>query len=125
MKIFLFVLAATIFEAAGDAILRVALHSHAWHLRIGYFVAGMVLLTLYGTSLNLAPVEFGKVVGLYIALLFVVFQITNYLAFKAKPTLAVFVGGALIVTGGMVVMLWKQPSLTHDPNVIATQSGRD
>lgn len=125
MKIFLFVLAATIFEAAGDALLRIAIHSHAWPIRIGYFITGAVLLTMYGTSLNVAPVEFGKVVGLYVALLYIVFQVTNYLAFKAKPTLPVFVGGVLIVAGGLLVLLWQRPALTHDPNVIATRTGHD
>lgn len=125
MKIFLFVLAATIFEAAGDALLRIALHSHAWPVRVGYFLIGAILLTMYGTSLNVAPVEFGKVVGLYVALLYIVFQFTNYLAFKAKPTLPVLVGGALIVTGGMLVILWQQPAMTSDPNVVATRLGHD
>lgn len=125
MKIFLFVLAATIFEAAGDALLRIAIHSHAWPIRIGYFITGAALLTLYGTSLNIAPVEFGKVVGLYVALLYIVFQVTNYLAFKAKPTLPVLVGGVLIVAGGLLVILWQRPAMTSDPNVIATQAGRD
>ena len=125
MKIFLFVLAATIFEAAGDALLRIAIHSHAWPIRIGYFLTGAVLLTLYGTSLNIAPVEFGKVVGLYVALLYIVFQTTNYIAFKAKPTLPVFVGGLLIVTGGLLVILWQRPAMTSDPNVIATRLGHN
>ena len=125
MKIFLFVLAATIFEAAGDAILRIALHSHSWHLRASYFVAGALLLTLYGSSLNLAPVEFGKVVGLYVALLYIVFQVANYIAFKAKPTLPVFVGGTLIVAGGLLVILWQRPALTHDPGVVASRSAHD
>ncbi|WP_419803941.1 hypothetical protein [Terriglobus sp.] len=125
MKIFLFVLAATIFEAAGDALLRNAIHSHVWSIRIGYFLTGAVLLTLYGTSLNLAPVEFGKVVGLYVALLYIVFQVTNYIAFKAKPTLPVLVGGVLIVAGGLLTILWQRPAMTSDPNVIATQLGHD
>ncbi len=125
MKIFLFVLASTIFEAAGDALLRIAIHSHAWPIRVGYFMTGAVLLTMYGTSLNIAPVEFGKVVGLYVALLYIVFQVTNYIAFRAKPTLPVFVGGALIVTGGLLVIFWQRPAMTHDPNVIATRTGHD
>ena len=120
-----FVLAATVSEAAGDALLRVAIHSHAWPIRVGYFAVGAMLLTMYGTSLNIAPVEFGKVVGLYVALLYIVFQITNYLAFKAKPTLPVLVGGTLVVAGGLIVMLWQQPALTHDPNVVATSTGHD
>lgn len=107
MKIFLFVLMATIFEAVGDATVRVALHHPSWPARVGLFVFGGALLTLYGTALNLAPVEFAAVTGMYIATLFVVFQITNYVFFRVLPTPAVLVGGTLIVVGGLVVSLWK------------------
>jgi len=75
--------------------------------RIALFVGGGLLLTLYGTSLNLAPVEFGQVVGFYIATLFVVFQIINYLFFKATPTLPMLVGGSLIIAGGLIVGMWR------------------
>lgn len=107
MKIFLFVLVATVFEATGDAIVRLALHHPSLPARIGLFLIGAVLLTLYGTSLNLAPVEFAAVTGMYIATLFVVFQITNYAVFRTLPTPAVMVGGAFIVTGGLIVSLWR------------------
>lgn len=107
MKIFLFVFAATVFEAVGDAVVRIALNHPSLPARIGLFVIGGTLLTLYGTSLNLAPVEFAAVTGMYIATLFVVFQITNYVIFRTAPTPAVVVGGTLIVTGGLVVSLWK------------------
>jgi small multidrug resistance family-3 protein len=107
MKIFLFVLAATILEATGDAIVRIALHHPSAHARIVLFVLGGGLLTLYGTSLNLAPVEFAAVTGMYIATLFIVFQITNYIFFRTVPVPAVLVGGTLIVTGGLIVSLWK------------------
>ena len=107
MKIFLFVLAATVLEATGDAVVRIALHHPSLPMRIGLFLIGGVLLTLYGTSLNLAPVEFAVVTGLYVATLFVVFQITNYIFFRALPTPGVLVGGALIVAGGLTVFFWK------------------
>jgi len=107
MKVFLFVLMATVLEATGDAVVRIALHHNSMPVRIGLYVAGAVLLTLYGTSLNLAPVEFAQVTGIYIATLFVVFQITNYIFFKTAPTLPVAVGGFLIVTGGVIVGCWK------------------
>jgi hypothetical protein len=107
MKVFLFVLAATILEATGDSVLRIALHQPSLPARIGLFVVGGVLLTLYGTSLNLAPVEFATVTGVYVATLFVVFQITNYIFFRAVPTAGVMVGGVLIVAGGVIVTLWK------------------
>jgi hypothetical protein len=108
MKIFLFVLLATIFEATGDAVLRIALHQQdKTMMRIGLYLAGAVALTLYGTSLNLAPVEFAQVTGIYIATLFVVFQVTNFFFFKTVPTFQVFLGGGLIVCGGLIVGLWK------------------
>lgn len=107
MKIFLFVLMATIFEAVGDAVIRMAISSSRPFTRIGFFLVGSALLTLYGTSLNLAPVEFAAVTGLYIATLFVVFQITNYVLLHTAPTLPVAVGGSLIVAGGLTVYFWK------------------
>ena len=107
MKIFLFVLMATIFEATGDAVVRIALHHNNTWARIGLYALGALALTLYGTSLNLAPVEFAQVTGIYIATLFVIFQVTNYLFFRTLPTVPVVVGGSLIVLGGLVVGLWR------------------
>lgn len=107
MKVFLFVLAATILESTGDAIVRVALHHNSTPARIGLFLVGAIALTLYGTSLNLAPVDFAQVTGIYIATLFVMFQIANYIFFKTLPAASVVAGGVLIVAGGLIVGLWK------------------
>lgn len=107
MKVFLFVLAATVLESTGDAIVRVAIHHHSTPARIGLFFIGAIALTLYGTSLNLAPVDFAQVTGIYIAMLFVMFQIANYIFFKTLPSIPVIAGGVLIVAGGLVVGLWK------------------
>ncbi|MEO6922687.1 MAG: hypothetical protein ABI142_02575 [Bryocella sp.] len=107
MKVFLFVLAATIFEAVGDAMVRIAIHQSVASTRIGVFLLGAVLLTAYGTSLNLAPVEFAEVTGIYVATLFVVFQITNFIIFHTTPTVPILVGGAFIVTGGVIISAWK------------------
>jgi drug/metabolite transporter (DMT)-like permease len=107
VKVVSFVIAATILEATGDAVVRVALHHPSVGARIALFVLGTALLGLYGTALNLAPVDFATVTGAYIATLFVVFQITNYLFFGATPTSAVLLGGAMIVTGGLIVSLWR------------------
>jgi hypothetical protein len=107
MKIFLFVLLATILEASGDAIVRIALHHPSLLSRIGLFLGGFILLGLYGTSLNLAPVEFAAVTGIYVATLFIVFQIANFVFFRTLPTPPVLVGGGFIVTGGFIVALWR------------------
>ena len=107
MKIFLFVFAATVFEAAGDAIVRIALHHQSISTRIALFLLGYLLLAFYGTFLNLAPVEFAAVTGIYIATLFVVFQIVNFVFFGNLPTPAILVGGTLIVIGGLTIALWR------------------
>jgi small multidrug resistance family-3 protein len=107
MKTFIFVLIATVLEASGDAIIRKCIYDYTGSTRIGLFLVGAVLLFGYGYSLNLAPVEFKQVVGLYIATLFIVFQVINYIAFKTTPTIPVLVGGTLIVAGGLLVTYWK------------------
>lgn len=108
MKILAFVVAATIFEAVGDAVMRVALQtSYALPTRLSLFGLASALLALYGLFLNLAPVEFAAVSGIYMASLFVMFQIVNYLFFQHVPSPGVLVGGAFIVTGAAIVYFWK------------------
>ena len=103
-----FLLVATFLEVCGDAIVRIAVYNHTGLVRIGLFLAGGLLLFGYGLSLNLAPVEFGKVVGLYIATLFVMWQVNSFIIFKQVPTLPVLIGGSLIVAGGLIVTFWKE-----------------
>ena len=98
---------ATGLEVSGDAIVRKALFGHAGMARVGLFLLGAALLAGYGTFLNLAPLEFGQVVGLYIAILFVMWQIINFVFFRAPPTMPILAGGILIVAGGSIVSFWK------------------
>ena len=104
---FFFILVATILEVSGDALIRTCIYTHTGAARIGFALLGAVLLFGYGFLLNLAPVEFGQVVGLYVATLFVVWQVINYIGFGAKPSLPVIVGGILVVAGGMIITFWK------------------
>jgi len=107
MPVLAFLIVATALEVAGDAIIRKSLFEYAGPARIAFFLLGAVLLAGYGTFLNLAPLEFGQVVGLYIATLFVMWQLINFLFFRELPTLPILAGGTLIVTGGLIVSFWK------------------
>ena len=98
---------ATTLEVSGDAVIRMAIYDHAGALRMALFAAGTALLFGYGSFLNLAPLQFGRVVGLYIATLFVVWQVVNYVAFRALPTPPTLVGGALIIAGGAIITFWR------------------
>ena len=102
-----FLLIATILEVSGDAIIRTCIYNHTGAVRIGFGMVGAILLLGYGIFLNLAPVEFGQVVGLYIATLFVVWQVINFIAFHKMPNLPTIVGGILVVAGGMIITFWK------------------
>lgn len=100
-------LIATTLEVSGDAVVRVAIYNHVGIVRAALFLGGGLLLLGYGTFLNLAPLQFGQVVGLYIATLFVVWQVINFAAFRAVPTLPIMVGGSLIVAGGLMITFWR------------------
>ena len=102
-----FLLIATILEVSGDAVLRLGIYNHSGLLRVGLFVAGTSLLFGYGCFLNLAPLQFGQVVGLYIATLFIVWQIINFLVFRIVPTPPILIGGVLIIAGGCIVSFWR------------------
>lgn len=102
-----FLIFATTLEAFGDAMVRMGVYNHAGLARAGLFLGGGGLLFGYGLMLNPAPLEFGRVVGLYIATLFVVWQMVNFLTFRTLPSLPILVGGALIIGGGLVVTYWR------------------
>ena len=107
MPLLLILAIAALMEAGGDALLRKALLDIAGPARIAWFLAGAAVLAGYGTLLNLAPLEFGQVVGLYIATLFVMWQLINFAVFRSVPNAPILAGGALIVTGGLIVTFWK------------------
>jgi drug/metabolite transporter (DMT)-like permease len=106
MKVFAFIIAATILEAIGDALMRIALHHQSGPSRLALFAGATALLGMYGALLNLAPVEFAEATGIYLASLFVAFQAVNFIFFRTNPTPSVLLGGAFIVTGAAIIYIW-------------------
>ena len=102
-----FLLVATTLEATGDAMVRKGLYQYEGIARLGVFLLGAAFLFGYGLFLNLAPLEFGRVVGLYIATLFVVWQVISFIAFRSLPTLPILIGGALVIAGGAIITFWR------------------
>jgi hypothetical protein len=98
---------ATTLEVCGDAIVRMAIYNHVGLIRLALFLLGAALLLGYGTFLNLAPLQFGRVVGIYLATLFVIWQIVNFIAFRSLPTLPILVGGAFVIAGGAIITFWR------------------
>ena len=101
-----YLMLATTFEAVGDATVRIGLFDKAGLSRGASLAGGAALLFGYGVMLNLAPLPFDRVVGLYIATLFVVWQLVSFVTFRSLPGVPILSGGSLIVLGGLVVTFW-------------------
>jgi drug/metabolite transporter superfamily protein YnfA len=104
---YLILLVAAMLEAGGDALVRIGLHSSSAGARAGLFAAGAVVLFSYGLVVNAPPWDFGKLLGVYVTLFFLVAQITNLVFFGARPDLPIYVGGVLIMSGGLIITLWR------------------
>ncbi len=99
----LILLLASILEAGGDAIMRTALRSASPLAKGGLFALGAIVLFAYGWTVNAPPWDFGKLLGLYVVFFFVTAQLISWFGFHQPPTRAILLGGALIVTGGLVI----------------------
>jgi small multidrug resistance family-3 protein len=93
---------SALLEVGGDAGIRSGLQG-----KQAGFVLGSVLLIAYGFVVNLSKLDFGKLMGLYIAIFFIVSQVIALLVFKEKLNPPTLVGGALIVAGGCVLTFWR------------------
>ncbi len=107
MKAAVFLIAAALLEAGGDAIIRAGLGRSAAGARIAWITAGAVVLTAYGTLVNQPGWDFGRLLGAYVAVFFVTAQVINAVVFRRPPTLPVLAGGVLIVMGGVMIASWR------------------
>jgi hypothetical protein len=65
------------------------------------------VLVAYSLFLNSSKIDFGKLLGIYVVLFFLVAQLVAKFKFQQSPTPPIYVGGGLIVLGGLVMTLWK------------------
>jgi small multidrug resistance family-3 protein len=52
---------------------------------------------------NRPPWSFGSLLGIYVVLFFVVAQVLAMTVFGERPTMPILIGGALIVSGGVLI----------------------
>jgi small multidrug resistance family-3 protein len=97
----LFILAAAaILEVGGDALVRIGLSGRAVAI-----AAGGITLFAYGILVNKSGLDFNRLMGVYIAIFFVVSQVISFLMFKQIPDDRILLGGGFIVAGGLLIML--------------------
>jgi small multidrug resistance family-3 protein len=93
------VLAAAL-EVGGDALVRIGLRGPAY-----WMAAGGLVLFAYGVLVNLSGIDFNRLMGIYIAVFFVVSQVISFIFFKQIPDDRILLGGGFIVTGGLLILL--------------------
>jgi small multidrug resistance family-3 protein len=94
-------IAAAAFEVGGDYLIRIGL-PRDWPRML----SGALLLALYGFAVNLYwRGDFSRLLGVYVVVFFVVSQAWGVLAEHERIDLPRLVGGALIVTGGLLIQL--------------------
>src|SRR6516165_5887584 len=101
-------LLAAFLEAYGDSCFQQGLYRASGLARYAAFALGALTLALYGLTVNTPPWDFGKLLGLYVVLFFLVAQVLAKVRFHQAPTMPIWVGGSLIVAGGAVITFWKQ-----------------
>ncbi len=92
--------AAALLEVGGDASMRIGLRGLSW----GYML-GTILLAAYGLLVNQPAWQFGRLLGLYIVVFFVVSQALAWMLFGERPSPAIMIGGTLIIAGGIVLQI--------------------
>ena len=98
LLILFFLVLAALLEVGGDAGIRLGLRGNRW----GYII-GAALLIAYGFAVNIPRWNFARLMGLYIAVFFVVSQILAVLIFKERLSLIHYIAGSFIVTGGLIL----------------------
>lgn len=98
---------AAYLEVYGDACFSSGLWQSTGTRRLGWFALGAAVLVLYSLFLNASQIDFGKLLGIYVVLFFVVAQLVAKFKFHQSPTPPIYVGGALILAGGIVMTFWK------------------
>lgn len=103
----LIVLAAAAFlEVYGDSWFQFGLYRTSGTARLLAFLGGASSLAAYGMLVNVPRWDFGKLLGVYVVLFFLMAQVIACLRFGQTPGTAILVGGSLIVAGGAVITVW-------------------
>ena len=91
---------AALLEVGGDALIRIGLRGPGY-----WIVAGALTLFAYGVLVNVTGVDFNRLMGIYIAVFFVVSQAISFILFRQIPDDRIILGGGFIIAGGLLILL--------------------
>ncbi|HEV3112662.1 MAG TPA: hypothetical protein VGY99_19410 [Candidatus Binataceae bacterium] len=100
IKVLAILIIAAALEVGGDALIRIGLEGATYSL-----AAGALTLFAYGFLVNKSGLDFNRMMGVYIAIFFVVSQVISFVLFKQIPDDRIILGGGFIVAGGLLILL--------------------
>jgi hypothetical protein len=104
---FVLLILAALLEVFGDSLFQSGIYRSEGAARVLFFFFGSVVLVLYGFTVNTPPWDFGRLLGVYVAVFFLVSQVLAKIRFNQSPTIPIYVGGTLITTGGIIIAFWR------------------
>jgi drug/metabolite transporter superfamily protein YnfA len=99
MRLVTILIGSAVLEAGGNALVREGLQQRWW-----WILFGVAALGSYGLLVNQGRLDFGRLMGCYIAAFFVVSQVLSVVMFHQMPSARTLIGGGLIVAGGFTIM---------------------
>jgi len=99
-------LAAAVFEVAGDALIRHGLTRKA----AAYIVIGFLVLGSYGVIVNLVNLDFSRLLGAYVGWFALVSVVAGRLFFGGTSSPSLWVGLGLVLAGSLVIQLGASQS---------------
>ena len=90
---------AAMLEVGGDALVRMGLQRRPLPM-----IAGAACLVVYGVLVNQGGADFGKLMGGYIVVFFLVSQVIALLVFGQAPGIRTLIGGALMLAAGITLL---------------------
>ena len=99
---------AAFLEAWGDSFFQSGFYRASGVGRWAALAGGVLVLAAYGSVVNVPRWDFGRLIGAYVVLFFLMAQLIAKVRFGESPTLPIYVGGTLIAAGGLLIAWVKQ-----------------
>jgi drug/metabolite transporter superfamily protein YnfA len=100
LKALIILVIAAALEVGGDALIRIGLEGAKYSM-----AAGALTLFAYGFVVNKSGLDFNRLMGVYIAIFFVVSQVISFCLFRQIPDDRIIFGGGFIIVGGLLILL--------------------
>ena len=103
-RVWLILLVAAVFEAGGDAIMRIGLRGRGpWFIFLGCLVLGS-----YGAMINIVRWDFSKLLGVYVGVFALVSVLIGRFLLGEEIPMSTWIGLLVIICGGLIIQFGSE-----------------